>query len=71
MVGIKDGSVVLVPLMGVLYDAVMAWGHHDHLLRTQNDLFIVLPNECLWTGFNLNEKEKRGEYSGLRCFIPL
>lgn len=65
VVGVKNRFVVLVLQMGVLYDAIMAWGHHDHLLWAQDDLFIVLPNECLWTGFNLNEKERVSIYIGV------
>lgn len=44
---------VLVAHEGVLHDAVVTWRHHNHLLRAEDDLLVVLTDVRLGTDLHL------------------
>ena len=50
---VDDGSLVVAAQDGVLDDAVVSRWHHNHLLRAQDHLLVVLPDVGPWPDLHL------------------
>ena len=52
---VHDNGFVGVAEYGVFHNAVMAWGHRDHLFRAEHHLLIVLADEGARTHFDTSD----------------